>query len=274
MKTKSILILLICIHAVGYSQPYLSSEFKAKGVTRKEYRKIKNIYTNLLDNVALYTMVGDIKPVSCMSVKCYTKYESVTRRNDKRVIKRTDELRQIVKKMNNEDLHFAIYNPQRAYMIKKEDTSRVWRIPDLLIMNKCLVKKAIKDEKDFFESIDINEDSNMDSIAKKVFIDQTCDSLNEKAQGLLFGYPKYAIDFFINADRGYVKNDRKPIKIPAYDKKSDFVFVVPIGHQLSQEDSLIIDKASMVLEKYKTKRRKYINLFKHQPYELYKEWSN
>ncbi len=276
MKKKHILIVLICFNAVCYSQDNVPSEFSAKMVTRKEFKKIQRIYGELLDNVGLYTILGDFKPASYMFLNSYTKYESITKRNDKRVTKKTNELRSILEKMTNKELHFTLYNPQQAYTVKGEDTTRFWRIPPVLVMNKSLVRKVIKEDKDFFNSISISENSNMDSIAKNVFIDRTCDyKLNVRAQGLLFGYPKYAIEFFVNTDYqiGAIK-DRKPVKIPVYDKNSSFIYVIPIQQQLSNEDSLLINNASKFLKKYKGIRKKYINFFKYKPYKLYTEWSN
>ena len=83
-----------------------------------------------------------------------------------------------------------------------------------------------------------------------------------RSYGYLFGYPDYAVDFFVEAGKSedstkqFVKRDF--FAIPVYARETGyFTYAIPKGHQPGESDELIRDKARHTLAKYKVQRQKF-----------------
>jgi enterochelin esterase family protein len=85
-----------------------------------------------------------------------------------------------------------------------------------------------------------------------------------RALGYLFGFPDYAVDFFVKAtapeaDAGPGK-DREFFSVPVYRGNSgSFVWAVPLGHQTRPEDRNILDQAADVLSAYTSLRARFVD---------------
>jgi len=85
-----------------------------------------------------------------------------------------------------------------------------------------------------------------------------------RAYGYLFGYPRHAVDFFVRASQKEEKTDqfveRDFFQIPVFAKNSGyFTYAVPKGYQPDSRDSVTYNQAMKVLEDYKALRPAYIN---------------
>jgi len=85
-----------------------------------------------------------------------------------------------------------------------------------------------------------------------------------RAYGYLFGYPAYAVDFFVEstmkqeADIAKTLVPRDFFAIPVFASNSGhFTYAMPKGYQPTATDSAIYKKAMVTLEKYKAIREKY-----------------
>jgi len=86
-----------------------------------------------------------------------------------------------------------------------------------------------------------------------------------RGYGYLFGYPGYAVDFFVDAfhrsDTSGKHVERDFFQIPVYTRDDGhFVYAIPKGHVPSAErDSVLYRRAVQVLESYRKIRPKYLN---------------
>ena len=84
-----------------------------------------------------------------------------------------------------------------------------------------------------------------------------------RGYGLLFGFPNFAVDFFVTAtvpgaDVGPGK-DREFYSVPVFKgPKGHFVWAVPLGANERPENKAIADRAAPVLHDYIAYREKYI----------------
>ncbi len=84
-----------------------------------------------------------------------------------------------------------------------------------------------------------------------------------RGYGLLFGYPDYAIDFFVAAAReadetgDFVERDFFHIPVFGADR-GHFTYAIPKGHIPSAPDSLRYDFAMQVLDRYRSRRPTYV----------------
>lgn len=83
-----------------------------------------------------------------------------------------------------------------------------------------------------------------------------------RAYGYLFGYPDYAVDFFVQAaDEGEKSGTLVPrdfVSVPTFESPTNrFVYAVPKGSARRAEDEAIADAAAPVLERYRELRSRW-----------------
>lgn len=88
--------------------------------------------------------------------------------------------------------------------------------------------------------------------------------LRLRAYGYLFGYPDYAVDFFVEAyhqgkqTKSFVERDF--FQIPVFSSKTGhFVYAMPKGHTPTETDSTLYRRALTVLDRYRNIRSTYFN---------------
>ena len=96
-----------------------------------------------------------------------------------------------------------------------------------------------------------------------------------RAYGYLFGYPAYAVDFFVSAGvqqdstRVFVPRDFRHIPVFAADS-GHFTYAVPKGYPLQPVDSTIAQHAAQVLRRYQANRH---SLFRQTGWKNSQRWA-
>jgi hypothetical protein len=100
-----------------------------------------------------------------------------------------------------------------------------------------------------------------------------------RGQGYLYGYPDAAVDFFVESGeaeaRGAAFVPRDPIRVPTYGttpERSNFVWMVPKGHQMTEADRTIVARAAHILAAYTERRARYIGAGKPGAFALIRDW--
>ena len=214
-----------------------------------------------LDGEAFYTLVGQLKPVS---EGFWGGYFSV----DALDLTEVERVRKAVRAWNEPDLFYAdvlvyetIQNGQRyasAYVV---------HIPSL--------KKLIEDKKEFFGRWGITTDTPPAEVMMAIERSRQPDD-RWQGFGLVFGYPEYAIDFFVAAGMHqrttgeFIERDFR--QIPTFSGKTGrFVYAVPKFGRLEQIDTELKRKAALLLIEYKRIRSQYIEPEKN-PVGLLRDW--
>ncbi len=101
-----------------------------------------------------------------------------------------------------------------------------------------------------------------------------------RAYGYLFGYPGYAVDFFVESSKVSEADPKKKLvprdffSIPVYAGKSGyFTYAMPKGHRPGEQDSALYNLAAQTLERYKAIREKYVTAEGLKATLLWKEWN-
>jgi TPR repeat protein len=96
----------------------------------------------------------------------------------------------------------------------------------------------------------------MDRLEKKQFVNLSA------VQGLLYGFPPYAVEFFCHAHTTGqpigIGRDRKEITIPTHHARSEFVYVIPLQNEPAPEDRAIQRQAAEILAEYRERRPRYL----------------
>lgn len=246
-------------------------------ISEKNMDEANLLLSEMLDGVGLFTILGDFKPMSSIKLKSlsylYQLPQNATDAEERRrlIIKKVEELSPLLREMSGGPLYFS-FAPIIPNIPVPNANYKAMIMPELLIFRKDITKKTILRYDSFFQSIGIN--SSKDFIADlEVFLFKK-DAANEnnrtRAFGYLFGYPDYAIDFYINASNKKTvnkqkpiittsKNDRNFVRIPVYGKGNNYSYAIPKNNKPKSEDVEIMNRANSTLEKYKQRKEEMQN---------------
>jgi hypothetical protein len=97
--------------------------------------------------------------------------------------------------------------------------------------------------------------------------------------GYLFGFPLYAVDFFVAAGEEeqrtgkFVERDFYSISTFVAAERH-FVWAVSKGHEEREEDRAIKSRAALILAKYQKRRARYIGPGKRGVVKMLRDWLN
>lgn len=224
-----------------------------KKMNTSEKQLADSIIAYALDHEALYTLADTLKPMSSVQF-----YRMPVLSNDK---KQRDSaqlaiavIQNIVNQLSVGDYQF-ILNPF-------ERIDSIYRSMEIYVFRKSRLQSLINNHTEFYIKWGITSTANPATILAITEYENKYERW--RSYGYLFGYPDYAVDFFVAAGKSqdstkaFVKRDF--FAIPVYaGEKGHFTYAVPKGYQTNQTDSLIYSKAIITLEKYKRIRKKYSN---------------
>jgi hypothetical protein len=149
------------------------------------------------------------------------------------------------------------------------------RFMDALVINRSSLRKTIVDKADFFSRWGITPNSHPLEVVYGIETDAT--SARFAGYGYLFGYPDHAVRFFVQAADEEVFTGkfvtRDFISIPTVARETNkFVYVVPKGHVENDADKTLKAKAEPILAAYKKRRAEYIGEGKKGVVELLRDW--
>jgi hypothetical protein len=222
-----------------------------------------SIIAYALDHEALYTLADTLKPMS--SVQFYRMpVFSLEKRQRDSAQQELAILQRIVNILSVGDFQFVL-NPF-------ERTDSIYRNMEIYVFRKSRLQNAITAHADFFNKWGITAIANPATVLAITEYEQKYDRW--RSYGYLFGYPDYAVDFFVDAGKSqdstkeFVKRDF--ISIPVYTgEKGYFTYAVPKGYQKNETDSLIYKKAYQTLSFYKKIRSRFYSESNNSPIKLW-----
>lgn len=267
--------------------PVVSSEIQ-NGVPRSECFPVsqlspedrsasEELLLKALDNEALYTFVGNLKPVSDLFEGSELTIE--TARPD------LGRISQARKWLSAWRCGTDLYGDVQIFGFEREGR----RSADLFVANVPALARLMTRHADFFGRYALTP--NAHPLAIMMAVEYADTSARWRGYGYVFGYPDYAVDFFVSLNE---ENDRKraaglPVGTP--DEHRDFVRVptyaviqlpggrtggfrwsVAKGHQENDEDKAIKASAAAILDAYKTRRARYIGPGKPGAFSLLRDW--
>ena len=244
------------------------------GVTRAECFPTESLSADLrakseemllkaLDNEALYTLAGGLKPMSTVGTTMTFSVESP----DTSAIA---ERRRMLAAWRCGDAIFADVRVFRAINDgKRSASSEVFYRP---AMDAVLQRHAR-----FFAPLGLTTGSHPMEVLTTIEWSER--GPRWRGQGYLYGYPDYAVDFFVESGEAEAAGGafvpRDPIRVPTFAAgadRSNFVWTVPKGHQETDADRAIRTRASEILAAYTVRRVKYIGAGKPGAFALLRDW--
>lgn len=266
--TAFLLILLLALSCKSKQQtaaPVYQIGIGGSIIGYQEQPLIDSILQTALDYEALYTLLGDIKPMS--SVKLYrfplanpdsarqTNANIVDREKHGRHLDRLYAVQQAVNRIDFPDLKFVLVPYKSA-----QDS---FQIVQLSVVRISSLDSLLQAKEEFFGQFGLVPGADPATVVST--IENAGRYERNRGYGYLFGYPDYAVDFFIEAAVESAKAKkilpRKFFQIPVYAREAgSFTYAYPEDHTPTAAiDSTIYYRSGKVLEKYKNIRNNYLN---------------
>ena len=214
-----------------------------------------------LDHEALYSLADTLKPISSVKFLRYTIAKDSTMKDGEAIVttkdsllKKIEEYQKVCKRLSKGDFEFVLLPFQR--------TDKAIRNLEIYVVRKSKLESLLKTYSSFFGQWGFTPSTKPAIILTAIEFETRLD--RNRAYGYLFGYPSYAVDFFVQSTRTQEADTAKKLvprdffAIPVFaSEKGHFTYAMPKGHQPTAIDSTLYNNAMLTLKRYKILREKY-----------------
>ncbi|MBX3290076.1 MAG: hypothetical protein KF855_12105 [Acidobacteria bacterium] len=303
LRSTSLLAALFLLNITALAQGVSRAEcFPFENLSPDKRKAAEELLLKAMDEAALYTLVGGIKPMSS-GIKSFNIRTSLPRisvdeankaiaelggknaeeltpaergrlSEAKQTVERRgllsdiEDVREILQQWRCGDDIFAAVQHYNA-------TFEGRRFLDVIVFSRPAVRRMIGEKEDFFSRWGITQGSHPLEIVYAVENEKT--SARNGGYGYLFGYPDHAVRFFVEASNEenltgqFVTRDF--ISIPTYARETNlFVYAVPKGYTSTAVDASLKERSLKVLNEYRKRRENYVGEGKRGILELVRDW--
>ena len=270
MKFLFTFLLILSFSGLSFGQRLECFPFEK--LTPEKRKAAEELLLKALDSEALYTIVSDLKPMSSGFANFQT--EIRVPRDEKKKEERRNTLakigdtREILRHFKcGENLFADVHHFAKSFESN--------RFSDAVIFNRKNLTRMLKDKSVFFDRWAITPNSEPLQVLYAVDYDET--GARFGGYGYLFGYPDYAIRFFVEAadeeDFSGKFVERDFFSNPTFSSpKNGFVYAVPKGQTETEADKALKAKAIKIFDEYKLRREKYVGEGKKGVVEMMRDW--
>jgi len=223
-------------------------------------QKSEALLLRALDTEALYTFVGDLKPMSS--------FTELRVPLDKLDLATVEATRRALRAWRCGDDYFADVH----HFVQPHD-NRLYL--EGAIWNRITLGKLIAQHEPYFKRFGLTPSSHPMEVTMAVEYDTAPERF--RGYGYLYGYPDYAVDFFVDAENQRKKTGRSVprdiVSMPTYARSAQlYAWTVPKGHQENDVDERIRRQVLAILNDYLARRPKYIGAGKPGVVALLRDW--
>jgi hypothetical protein len=272
MKTLTLNLLFVLILTACTTQKLGS---KAEIATEYESSLADSILSYALDHEALFTLVDTLKPMSSVKFLQFPiAKDSSNQDGDIHVAKKDsiiykiESYQKVCNALSQKDWLFAMVPFQR--------TEKNFRNIEIYVIRKSVFAKKIQQYQSFFGQWGFTPSTNPSVVLSVIEYESKWD--RNRAYGYLFGYPSYAVDFFVEANKIQFADSAKKLvarnffAIPVFaGNQGYFTYAMPKSYHPSNVDSSIYFHANLTLSKYKIIRNQYLTKEGLKAYALWRK---
>lgn len=235
--------------------------FSTESLDDKAKLLSEELLLKALDSEAFYTLVGQLKPVSEGFWGGYFSVEPAD-------LTEIEQVRAALRSWNVPGMFFAD-------VLVYESLQHGQRYASAYVIHVPSLKNLIERESEFFARWGITVNTPPGEVMMTIERTRQPDD-RWRGFGLVFGYPKYAIDFFVTAGMHqrtsgeFVERDFRQVATFA-GRSGRFVYAVPKLSRLGPEDIALQRRAALFLTEYKRLRPQYTAPMKN-PSGLLRDW--
>lgn len=299
-------LMIFCRLFVGTAEaqinPARTNCFAFEKLAANERKQAEELLLKALDEAALYTIVGGLKPMSS-GFQSFQMQIALPRVELTEAEKTVAELAAKQAEALNDDEKRRLAQSKQAVerrqsLDKINETRRIlehWRCGDeifadvqhftrpfdgkrffdAVVFSRPRLRETLSEKADFFSRWGITPDSHPLEVLYAVDGDQT--GARFGGYGYLFGYPDTAVRFFVEAAAQeeftgkFVERDF--YSIPTFAKPTNsFVYAVPKGYTEQEIDKNLRARAERILAAYKKRRAEYVGAGKKGVVEMLRDW--
>lgn len=229
--------------------------------------KSEELLLKALDSEALYTLIGGLKPMS----SGVASFKFAVKQPDLREI---EEARQALAAWRCGDELFADVR-HFAQTYEDSKTKELTRAAEAVVLNLPALAAVVSKYADYFGPFGLTSHAHPMEVLMAIEYSQP--GPRWRGYGYLFGFPSYAVDFFVNAGETEKQTgkfvERDFLSIPTFGaERHHFVWAVPKGYVEQDEDRAIRVRAAEVLAAYRERRARFIGAGKPGVAELLRDW--
>jgi hypothetical protein len=296
------LSLFICLSAVEAQNDSRAECFPFERLSAEQRKRGEELLLKALDNEALYTIVGGLKPMSSgfqsfqLQISLprieFAEAEKVVRElearkgeelsaDDKRRLtqaKQAVERKQTLDRINDTRVIFEQWKCGEEIFADVQHFSEVYegrRHLDAVVFSRPRLRQMLAEKTDFFSRWGITANSHPLQVLYAVEVDKT--NARFGGYGYLFGYPDYAVRFFALAsdEQNFTGKfvERDFYSIPTFERETNgFVYATPKGHTENETDKALRARSMEIFTAYKKRRAEYIGEGKKGVVEMLRDW--
>jgi hypothetical protein len=221
-----------------------------------------------LDREALYTIIGGIKPMSSGFFQMQLPTTGFGSKEQSEALERLQRTSRAIRALRCGDSVFAELQPFDSLTGNNRSIHGVF-------FHRKSFDQMVRNYQGFWAFYAVSPEINPLVALLRIDSDPTPNRF--RGFGYLFGYPAYAVDFFVDAANQQRKTgkfvERDFVQIPTFERETGaFVYAVPKGHKPNSEDERLREITAPVLEYYRYLRPKYIGNGLPGVIELIRDW--
>lgn len=251
----SVIAFVTASAAVGGAAPQTAAEcFPFERLPVELRSRAEETLLKALDGEALYTIAGGLKPMS-------SGFVSASFAVDAPDLAEAEALRQVLAAWTcGGELTAGVHHFARVFDGRRSLEAVVFHRPAL--------RALLTRHSSFFAPYGLSPSSDPMEVVMTVEYDPT--PARFRGYGHLFGYPDYAVDFFVAAAHTQREREKAPtpgveafvardfVSLPTTKGERHFVYAVPKGHAANEADRLLRTTADALFADYSARRARHI----------------
>jgi hypothetical protein len=243
-----------------------SACFPVEALTTEERSLAEALLLKALDGEALYTMIGELKPMS----SGFASFRVSASEPTSEELSNLETQRRLLSVWTCGEAfyaglhHFATVHEGRRYI-------------DAVLVNRPLLRKVLGERVGFFGGFGLTGSAH--PLEVLLAVEYSPQLARLRHYGHLFGYPDHAVDFFVQAADSQARDgrfvERDFLRVPTYrmnEGRSPFVYAVPKGHTPNQADQAIAERAAVILAAYRQRREAWVGEGRPGIFAMLRDW--
>jgi hypothetical protein len=227
----------------------------------------EEIFLKLMDGEGLYTVIGGIKPMSS-GFATFRMPASALEQPE------LDRARRLLERFRcGEEIYATVQHFAKVY--PNDKTKQLERSFEGVVFHIPSFRKALTAKRAYFAPLGLTPHTAPMEVLTATDFQENPHRL--RGLGYLYGYPDYAVDWFVKAAQEQERNgefvQRDFVSFPTHARaERGVVYAVPKGHPESAEDKSLRTRFASVLEQYRARREKFIGEGKPGIVALLRDW--
>ena len=260
-----IALILLLFAACSTNKTITQTTKQDVSMSNEERHLVDSILQFGLDNEALFTLLGSIKPMSSLVTFYFPVANTdsakrfsggvLSRQTHGVYLDRMRMIQQAINKIDLPDLKFIVV----PYLSQQNEQ----RIIQISVVRVSLMDSLLNAKENFYGQFGLVPGT--DPVVVATAIEGNGDFERWRGYGYMFGYPDYAVNFYNEASFKQKQTgefvERNFFRIPTHSRdEGNFVYAYPKDHTpTAAVDSVLYNRSTKVLENYRSIRNNYLN---------------